>query len=109
MNSFRSRALLTFATVLAATLLAPAADSNWPQYRGPHGDGHSAEAGVPVHWDAHSVVWKVDLKGRGQSSPVIWGERIFLTSALDNGKQRLVFCLDRRDGKLLWERVVWEG
>jgi outer membrane protein assembly factor BamB len=109
MDSVRSRTLLTFATVLAAALPALPADANWPQYRGPHGDGHSTEASVPVDWDAHSVVWKADLKGRGQSSPVVWGERIFLTTALENGKQRLVFCLDRKDGKLLWERVAWHG
>src|SRR5207247_321565 len=109
MNFLRRRALPAFAITLVVALPALPADSNWPQFRGPHGDGHSAETGVPVHWDARSVVWKANLKGRGQSSPVLWGERIFLTTALDNGKERLVFCLDRKDGKLLWERVAWRG
>lgn len=86
-----------------------AAGGNWPGWRGPTGDGHSPETGIPVQWDAKSVVWKVPLKGRGQSSPVLWGDRIFLTTALESGQQRVVFCLDRRDGKLLWEHVAWTG
>lgn len=92
-----------------ATVPLLEADSNWPRWRGPTWDGHSAETKVPVQWSAQSVVWKVPLKGRGQSSPVIWGDRIFLTAALEEGRQRVVFCLDRRDGKLLWEHVAWKG
>ena len=49
------------------------------------------------------------LKGSGHSSPVVWGDRIFLTTALDNGNQRMVFCVDARDGHVLWERVAWTG
>jgi outer membrane protein assembly factor BamB len=85
------------------------AESNWPGWRGPAGDGHSAETGIPVRWDAHAVVWRTPLKGRGQSSPVVWGERIFLTTALEDGKQRQVVCLDRKTGKVLWEQVAWTG
>jgi outer membrane protein assembly factor BamB len=55
------------------------------------------------------VQWRVPLKGRGQSSPIIWGERIFLTTAVDDGRQRVVICRDRNDGRLLWEHVVWTG
>src|SRR5690606_21216749 len=60
-------------------------------------------------WDAGSVTWKVSLPGIGQSSPILWGERIFLTSALDNGRQRVVFCVDRNDGRILWQRIAWTG
>ena len=81
----------------------------WPRFRGPRGDGHTAEKGIPLEWDASGVLWKTDLKGNGQSSPVIWGDRIFLTTALDKGKRRLVFCVDRTNGKVLWERVAWRG
>ncbi len=86
-----------------------AADANWPQWRGPRGDGHTGLSGLPARWDASSVVWKTPLKGRGQSSPTIWGERIFLTTALENGKQRLVFCVDARDGRVVWEQIAWTG
>lgn len=105
----QSLRILAVATVLLSPLPALPADSDWPQYRGPRWDGHSAENSAPIKWDARTIVWKADLKGRGQSSPVIWGERIFLTTALDNGKQRVVLCLNRKDGKLLWEKVVWTG
>ena len=55
------------------------------------------------------MLWKAALKGSGQSTPVIWGNQIFLTTALDKGRQRVVFAIDRRDGKLLWEHVAWTG
>jgi outer membrane protein assembly factor BamB len=86
-----------------------AAEANWIRWRGPRGDGHADEAGLPTRWYESSVLWKTALKGRGQSSPTIWGERMFLTTALDGGKQRLVFCVDVRDGRVLWEHVAWTG
>ncbi len=57
------------------------------------------------------VVGRVEdaAEGRGQSSPTIWGDRMFLTTSLEDGKQRLVFCVDTRDGKVLWEQVAWTG
>ncbi len=94
---------------LLISCAATRADNNWPQWRGPQGDGHSGEMNLPVEWDASDVAWRADLKGLGHSSPVIWGERIFLTSALDGGRQRLVMCLDRRNGRVLWEQVAWTG
>jgi outer membrane protein assembly factor BamB len=101
--------LTAFLSVVCCAAPLLAADATWPHWRGPTGDGHTAETGLPVHWDVKSVVWKSPLKGRGQSSPVIWGERIFLTTALEDGRQRVVFCVDRKDGKLLWEHVAWKG
>ena len=101
---------------LTATLLAlmalgspSTAEPDWPRFRGPDGTGHTTEKGLLVTWDAKAVVWKTAIKGRGQSSPMIWGERIFLTSAVDNGKQRLVIDVDRQTGKVLWEHVDWTG
>jgi len=85
------------------------ADGDWPQWRGPHGNGHSDEKGIPVRWDAKSVVWKTALPGAGQSSPAVWGDRIFLTSALDKGAQRLVVCVDRKTGSILWQDEAWNG
>jgi outer membrane protein assembly factor BamB len=109
MNSPCRRTILALVIAFLVALPSFAVDANWPQWRGPRGDGHSTETGVPAKWNARSVVWRTALPGRGQSSPVVWGERIFLTTALENGKQRLVFCVDRKAGKVLWERVVWKG
>jgi outer membrane protein assembly factor BamB len=62
-----------------------------------------------VKWSAENIVWKTTLPGIGQSSPVIWGDRIFLTSALGQGQERLVLCVDRQDGKILWQQSAWKG
>lgn len=86
-----------------------AAETNWPHWRGPRGDGHSDETNLPTAWTAESVLWKASLPGSGQSSPAIWGERMFLTSALENGKTRVVFCVSLRDGKILWQHEAWTG
>ena len=104
-------------TSLSAGLLAadqpsgarPAAGS-WPQFLGPAGNGHAgADAAAPTTWDAKSLVWKTELRGRGQSTPVVWGDRMFLTTALEGGRERLVLALDRETGKVLWEQVAWTG
>jgi outer membrane protein assembly factor BamB len=100
---------LTAALLAWMALLQGAFADNWPRFRGPAGTGHTAEKGLPVTWDEKNVVWKTPLKGKGQSTPVIWGDRIFLTSAIDNGKERLVMAIDRHSGKVLWEHVAWKG
>ena len=92
---------------LAASLFA--ADTNWPRWRGPLENGHYTDANLPSVWTNSDVTWKATLKGSGQSTPIIWGDRIFLTTALDSGKQRVVFCLDRNTGKQLWEHTPWTG
>jgi outer membrane protein assembly factor BamB len=84
----------------------PAAADNWPGWRGPAGNGHSAEKDLPLKWSGkENVRWKVDLPGPGNSSPIVWGERVFLTQSLDKeGKRRAVMCFQRSDGKLLWQK-----
>jgi hypothetical protein len=62
-----------------------------------------------VKWTEESVTWKTALPGFGQSSPVLWGDRIFLTAALEKGRQRVVFCVDRKTGKIEWQKVAWMG
>src|SRR5205814_4550647 len=80
---------------------------DWPGWRGPRGDGTSTETGLPVRWAAgENVRWKVVVPGLGDSSPIVTGDRILLTSCREETKERLLVCYDRRDGKLLWERVV---
>src|SRR5690348_13279142 len=115
MDSRRLWWLLSRTWSLTALLLAfvqsalACGEENWPRWRGPSGDGHAAAENVPVRWDASSISWKAPLKGIGQSSPIVWGNRVFLTSALDDGRSRLVFCVDASDGRTLWEHVAWSG
>jgi len=98
---------VVFLVVMTSTTAR--ADSNWPGWRGPQTTGHSAEKDLPVRWNNDSVVWKTRLKGRGHSSPITWAEKIFLTTALGNGAQRVVLCIDRNDGEILWEKTAWTG
>lgn len=82
------------------------AEEHWPQFRGPTGRGHSSATDVPLRWSAESVAWKTPLRGEGQSSPVNWGDKLFLTGASEDGRERYVFCVSRTDGAMLWERTI---
>src|SRR5438874_609738 len=74
---------------------------NWPAWRGPKGDGHTQEKDLPLKWSAtENVRWKVALPAPGNSTPIVWRDRVFLTQAPENGK-RALFCLARADGKQL--------
>jgi outer membrane protein assembly factor BamB len=113
-------------------------DSNWPQWRGPQSSGISEEKGLPAEWDSErNIVWKTPIPGRGHSSPIVWGNRIFLTTSIEgevvagakavhhvrNGQTWVhpdavagnkhhtlkVLCLDRDSGRIVWERIVYEG
>ena len=82
---------------------------NWPQFRGPTGQGVSSETGLPLHWGAESnVVWKTAMTGEGWSSPIVWRDRVFLTTAKESGTKCHVVCVDRKSGKVLWDKEVFE-
>src|SRR5436190_13204986 len=72
---------------------------DWPQFRGPDGQGHSSEQALPLTWsEQENVSWKVPIPGRGWSSPAIGGDRIWLTTATDGGRSLCAICLDRESG-----------
>jgi outer membrane protein assembly factor BamB len=88
---------------LAATQLLAAND--WPEFRGPTGQGHSPARNVPTHWSATSnVVWKVEIPGEGWSSPVLADGKIYLTTAVTESTNTSLraLCLDARDGRIQW-------
>jgi outer membrane protein assembly factor BamB len=81
----------------------------WPRWRGPTGQGLAADGAYPDTWsDTQNVHWKVELPGRGNSSPIVWKDRLFLTTAHDAGRRRSILCLQRDDGRLLWEAFAPE-
>ncbi|NND99830.1 MAG: PQQ-binding-like beta-propeller repeat protein [Pirellulaceae bacterium] len=84
---------------------------NWPRFRGPAGTGQFVATDLPTKWSAGDIAWQVDLPVVGHSSPIVWGDKIFLTGASAKGDvvSRHVICLDRRDGKLLWDQVAARG
>ena len=89
--------------------LSPATADNWPCWRGPRGDGTVHEQNVPVSWDGETgrnIAWKVPVPGTGHASPIVWGDRIFLVTCIEDKEQRVLLCLDRRNGKTLWQQVV---
>ena len=86
-----------------------AADLNWPQFRGPRGDGTSASTGLPLHWtETENVKWKVPVHGRAWSSPVIWDNQIWLTTATPDGKELFVICVDRESGKTIFDLKLFD-
>jgi outer membrane protein assembly factor BamB len=119
---------LLIAAALGALAFGPSAlAEDWPQFRGPTGMGLTTERGLPIEWDGakgKNVAWKVKLPGavpdasadHNQSSPIVWRDRIFVTTAFwppkgDHGKypDQHVACYAARDGKLLWDTLVPPG
>src|SRR5947207_1115077 len=100
----RRLAPLVACALAGLTLTAGAAD--WPRFRGPNGTGDTPDADIPVKWTDKDVAWKVPLPGAGNSSPVIWGDRLFIQSASPDGKERYILCLNTADGKEVWRKSV---
>ncbi len=86
----------------------PAAAGDWPQFRGPNGNGISAEAHAPIHWGKEkNIAWKTSLPRPGNGSPIVVGDRVFLACAEDaQGKRRSLYCFSARTGKQQWVRTV---
>src|SRR5712691_3897484 len=109
------------------------AQTNWPSFRGVNADGIAKGSVTPTTWNAEkseNILWKTEIPGLGHSSPIIWGDRIFLTSAVpeagdsmlkvglygdikpvegEGAQKFVVYCIDRKSGKILWERVATSG
>jgi outer membrane protein assembly factor BamB len=103
MNLRHIVAILSFLFISAAFVQA----EDWPQWRGPNRDGISHEKNLPARWtETNNIAWKAPLPGMGGSTPVIWGDRIFLTT--EDGNDVAVVCFDTK-GKQLWETKVGGG
>ncbi len=89
--------------------VAPVKAEFWPGWRGPRGDGTSIEPNVPVQWDTAHVLWKTEIPGQGHASPIVWGDRVCTATALPETQERLLVCLDRASGKILWQQTVVKG
>jgi outer membrane protein assembly factor BamB len=123
-----------FSAMLAVTMISPmrAADAPgdrfWPQWRGPHGTGVSSAANPPSEWsETRNVKWKVEIPGRGSASPIVWGDRVFVLSAIPAGAaggathaprggvqprtahRFMVYAIDRATGRTVWEQVAREA
>jgi len=95
---------------LLLTLLAVGADANWPHFRGPHYNGVSDAISTPTTFSPEkNVKWVADLPGESASTPVVWGEHIFVSMQRDKDRRLLAICLDRGTGKVKWETECGRG
>lgn len=92
--------------VISLGLTGSASASDWPRFRGPNGTGISSDKGIPIQWTQTDFLWKTPIPGLGNSSPIVWGNHVFLQSADITGKERYLICLSANDGKILWSRPV---
>ena len=138
MKLFFKTAIVLVAGLLALVFINAASAANWPQWRGPDGLGISTEKNLPTEWSINkNIKWKTPIVGRGHSSPIVWGNRVFLTTAVEgdvvpgakavthsiDGKEFRhpdsvgadrkhlfkVIALDRTTGKIVWEQTAFEG
>lgn len=101
-----SRSMFCVVTLIAAAAGLSRAD-NWPCFRGPTRQGISYEKDVPVEWSTTSnIVWKTPVPGRGWSSPIVFGDRVFVTTATDKGASFRLVCLDRKTGTIVWNKEI---
>jgi len=131
---------LSLSAFIAFNTTAKSTSGNWPQWRGPESQGISAEKNLPAEWsDTKNVLWKAEIPGHGFSQPIIWGNKVFLTTDVEGGPAPTThkapvhmypadkefkhpdwtgvdvlhtfktLCLDRDTGKILWEKTSYEG
>ena len=110
MTTTHTTRCFSFSLGLLGLTWATAEAENWPCFRGPTGQGISTEAGRPLERDVTTgVARKTPIPGEGWSRlPIVWGERIFLTTALQDGRKCHVLCLDAASGRIQWNTEVLE-
>ncbi|MEI6782563.1 MAG: PQQ-binding-like beta-propeller repeat protein [Verrucomicrobiota bacterium] len=99
-------------TLLSIALIAPrlgAEEANWPEFRGPNGNGTSASTNLPLHWsEQQNIKWNTPIHDRAWSSPVIWGDQIWLTTATTNGQELFAVCIARDTGKVVRDLKLFD-
>src|SRR5579862_7317931 len=99
-----------FALAVLLSAAAVAAAGNWPRFRGPNGTGEVEDKNVPVTFtDKENMLWKTAIPGIGHSSPVVWGDALFLQSASKDGKERWLISVDTKDGSIRWQAPLPGG
>ena len=119
MRSFKATSCCSKHTVQSAALMASiwmalvlnnsARGEDWPAWRGPAGTGVSADKSPPMNWNGpeqKNVCWRTPLPDRGNSTPIVCGNRVFVTQAIEKDQRRTVMCFSRSDGNLLWQSGI---
>ncbi|HEY7116049.1 MAG TPA: PQQ-binding-like beta-propeller repeat protein [Tepidisphaeraceae bacterium] len=103
----RSLIIRSVVFLCALCVSAVSYSEDWPQWRGPRGDGTSTDTTIPTKWSAtENIKWKVPVPGKGHGSASIAGGRILLNTCIESENRRVLMCLDQRDGHTLWQRDV---
>jgi outer membrane protein assembly factor BamB len=98
--------LLVGIVLLPASMFA-GEPANWERFRGPNGAGVSDDKNIPLTFGPKdNILWKTELPGVGNSSPIVWGQRLFLHTTSRDGKSRSLLCIDTADGKILWQKSI---
>jgi outer membrane protein assembly factor BamB len=104
-----NKARCMFCALLCWTISAPVRAENWPQWRGPWFNGSSGEKGLPTNWTKESAVWVADMPGPAAATPIIWEDLVFISTVDAAASSLHARCLDRRTGKVLWDKTAGEG
>src|SRR5690606_28885718 len=99
-------------SLMAAAALAGLvrADDNWPEFRGPRGNGRAESRQLPLHFnEAKNVKWRTEIHGKGWASPVVWKNQIWLTTATEDGKKMYAVGVDAETGKIRYDILVFEN
>lgn len=108
--SLRFRLIALFALTITSASVCSGALKHWSQYRGPNGNGHSDASGLPVKFgEKQGVQWKTPIPGKAWSSPVVWGDQVWLTTAPEHGKQMFAVGVDINTGKVIHNVLVFEN
>ena len=94
---------LTVWVLLFLGVVSARAD-NWPRFRGPNGQGLSDDKAIPAKWSERDYAWRIELPGGGHSSPVVWGDRVFVTAADARTLSGVTLCVNASDGRELWRK-----
>jgi outer membrane protein assembly factor BamB len=96
-----------FLCALCVSAVNPVRAEDWPQWRGPRGDGTSTDVAPPTKWSTgENVKWKVAIPGKGHGSPSVAGGKVFFNTCIEKENRRVLLCLDRADGRTIWQRDV---
>ncbi|MFC1713734.1 PQQ-binding-like beta-propeller repeat protein [Candidatus Poribacteria bacterium] len=101
---------LAFILLVTIVLTTPASAENWAQWRGPFLNGSTSETNLPATWSkTENVLWTVKMPGPGQSTPIIWEDRVFVTAIEEESEKMWAVCLNRADGRELWKHEIGTG
>ncbi len=105
MKNLRTSSYLLLLLVINTITVTQA--QNWPCWRGPNGDGTSMETNLPIRWDSiTNVAWKIPVPGKGYSSPIVWKDKLFVTTAFIETQEKVLLCYNSKNGDLLWQKTV---